>query len=294
MKNRETKCKKHKITFTALGLSVLMLAGATGTYAYFTDHHTVMNEFTFGKVKSALTETGWDSEGKNAASELRPNMTIVKDPVIKNTGDSDSYNFISFRVPYGNFAALGTFGDETTDFISKTGQCTDFDVNAGGKVDVSNKDLFKHVINETDWMLVETKTGSDYHEYTYAYATGEKASTGKMKELSPGASTSELFVNSRIRVVNLVEDEWALQNSCILTEGKNFNIPVRAYSIQTTDLAGTDGGGKTDPATVWTSVKTQVDAKYSGMATWGNTIGANDSNGNDAENHNSADARPLG
>ena len=290
MKTKEMTERKYKKAIT-LGLSALMLFGAAGTYAYFTDHHTVMNEFTVGQVKSELTEPGWTSGGKETAKEIRPNMTLVKDPVIKNTGKSASYNFISFRVPYGKFAAMGTFGAETTDFISKTGQCTDFDVNAEGKVDVTEKDLFRHVINETDWMLVETKTGADYHEYTYAYATGEKAANGLMKELAPGASTTALFKDNKIQVINLVEDEWALQNSCISTETKEFNIPVRAYSIQTTDIAGTDGNGKKDPATVWTTVKTQIDAKYSGMSAWGNTTGTNDTNGNDVKNHIATDAK---
>ena len=272
--------RKNKL---ALATGVVLLIGVIGfTAAYFTDHHSAVNEFTVGQVKTELTEEKWDEEGKEDASELRPNMTIIKDPVITNTGTSDCYNFISFRVPYGKFAALGTFGPLEINDISASGQCTDFDVNAGSGVDVENKDLFSHSVSE-GWILVETKTGKDYHEYTYAYASGENATEGTMTALANGQSTTSLFTNDKIRTVNLVEDEWALQNSCIKTENQNFNIPVRTYSIQTTDLIGTDGAGKHDPASVWKTVKAQVNAKYAGMAeeNWGNTTGPNDHKGDD-------------
>lgn len=284
MKTSEMTEKNKKKKVIALGLAgALLVGGAAGsTYAYFTDHHTVMNEFTVGKVRTDLKETQWDSSGKASAGELRPDMTIIKDPVITNTGTSDSYNFISFRIPYGKFAALGTFGKSVINGKETVGQCTDFALDAKGQVDVSEKDLFRHEVN-TGWVLVETKTGSDFHEYTYAYATGTDADTGSMKALSKSESTTALFKDNKIRAVNFVEDEWALQNSCIATEGKKFNIPVRTYSIQTTDIGGTDGAGKNDPATVWAAVKTQVDAKYAGMAEekWGNTFNQNDGNGNE-------------
>ena len=274
MKTKEmTKNSKAKKA-TAVALTLALIVGAVGaTYSYFTDHHTAMNEFTVGEVKSALTETKWDGTGKTAASELRPNMTIEKDPVIENTGTSDSYNFIAFRVPYGKFAALGAFNGK--------GQCTNFDGTATTKVNTAAKDLFKHEVN-ADWVLVEDTAAGDYHEYVYAHATGDK-STGAMTPLSKTQKTPALFVNDKIRTINLVEDEWALQKGCIATENKKFNIPVRTYSIQTTDLTDTDGAGKHDPATVWATVKAQVNAKYAGMAegTWGNTMGANNGNGND-------------
>ena len=303
MKTRKMTENSHKKKIIAMGLAGTLLFGGTigGTYAYFTDHHTVMNEFTVGKVRSELTEKEWNSSGKTAAGELRPNMTIVKDPVIKNSGNSDSYNFISFRVPYGKFAALGTFGKKEINGKEAVGQCSDFSLNATGQVDVSEKDLFNHEV-EAGWILVETKAGSDFHEYTYAYATGTDAGTGVMKALPKNESTTALFKDSKIRAINFVEDEWALQNGCVGTEEQKFNIPVRTYSIQTTDLAGTDGGGKHNPATVWATVKTQVDAKYSGMAEekWGNTVGGNDGKGNDGDygthnhdNRTASDAKPL-
>ena len=283
MKNRKIReiiSRNKSITGMAI---ILMVVGIIGfTAAYFTDHHSAVNEFTAGQVKTELTEDKWNETGKHDASELRPNMTIVKDPVIKNVGTSDCYNFISFRVPYGKFAALGTFGPLDINEISAVGQCTDFDVNVGAGVDTANKDLFKHTAAE-GWILVETKTGSDYHEYTYAYATGENATEGTMKALANGESTTSLFTSEKIRTVNLVEDEWALQKGCIATENQHFNIPVRTYSIQTTDIIGTDGAGHKDPASVWKTVKAQVNAKYEGMAeeSWGNVSGESDHKGDD-------------
>ncbi len=175
-----TKGNKKKKMVVAIVMATLFAIGATA--AYFTDHHAVMNEFTVGQVRSELTETKWDSDGsgKTAATELRTNMTIVKDPVITNTGTSDSFNFIAFRVPYEKYAALGTFGPLTVQDVVKEGQCMDFNVNADGLVDTGLKDLFKHETNEANWVLVEDSVGNGYHEYVYAYATGKNATTGKM------------------------------------------------------------------------------------------------------------------
>lgn len=295
-----TKDNKNKKKIAVAGIAALLALGVIGaTSAYFTDNHAVMNEFTVGQVKTELTEPKWDTDesGKKAATELRPNMTIVKDPVITNTGISDSFNFIAFRVPYEKYAALGTFGPVTVQDVVKEGQCTDFNVNADGLVDVSLKDLFKHETNVANWILVEDSVGAGYHEYVYAYATGKNATTGKMTALKKGQKTSALFTNDKIRAINLVEDEWAKQNGCALTENIKFNIPVRSYSIQTTDIITTDGvndTGKTDPATVWKVVKAQVNTKYAGMseAKWGNVRNANDKNGDDASVHTSAGAKP--
>lgn len=290
MKNKEEKMKNKEIKTKNAGkkgmaglMALVMTFTIAGlTAAYFTDHHGAVNEFTVGQVKTELTEDKWNEEGKKDASELRPNMTIIKDPVIKNTGTSDCYNFISFRVPYGKFAALGNFGSLDINGISVPGQCTDFDVNALAGINTDNKDLFAHKAS-AGWILVENKTGKDFHEYTYAYATGSSAAEGTMTPLAKGESTTSLFTDDKIRAVNLIEDEWAGQKECLTTENKKFNIPVRTYSIQTTDLTGTDGAGKHDPANVWKTVKSQVNAKYEGMAegTWGNVTGENDHNGDD-------------
>ncbi len=291
---RENKGKKK----VALILAAILLISAGMTTAYFTDHAAKMNEFTFGSVKSELTETNWDTseDGKKAAAQVRPNMTLVKDPVISNTGTSDSYNFIAFRVPYEKYAAVGTFGDITVNGVVKEGQCKDFDVNGAEGVDIGLKDLFKHEVNSANWILVEDKVGNGYHEYVYAYATGKDASTGTMTALKKGQKTSALFTNDRIRTINLVEDEWATQNGCVTTENIKFNIPVRTYSIQTTDIVLTDQPGdigKTDPMTVWKVVKGQVNSKYEGMAeaNWGNVRGANNTKGDDTSVHTATGAK---
>ena len=306
MKTKEMTKGNGKKKAMVLVLSASLLAGAIGfTSAYFTDHHAVMNEFTVGQVKTELTETKWDTDpsGKTAATELRPNMTIVKDPVVENTGTSDCYTFVSFRVPYSNFAALGQFGTRNINARTVVGQCDDFNVSADGSVDINYKDLFEHKVNTDSWVLVEDKAdmSGKYHEYVYAFANGTgggKADTTDMKVMKKGDKTTPLFTSDKIRTINLVEDEWAKQHGCELTENAKFNIPVRVYSIQTTDLVNTDGVndiGKTKASDVWKVVKAQVDSKYEGMkeANWGNVLGANDGKGNDASNHSAAMPKPL-
>ena len=304
--------KGRKVTaVVVLMLFILCIAGAT--YSYFTDHHAVMNEFTVGQVKTELTETKWHSDpsGKAAAKELRPNMTIVKDPVVENTGTSDCYTFIAFRVPYSNFAALGQFGPEKVNNQNVPGLCQGFDeVNASGSVNIAYKDLFRHDVNHEDFVLVENRAdmAGKYHEYVYAYANGTgntetlDPASAEMKVMHKGDKTAPLFRNEKIRVINLVEDAWAVQHTnplkLELTENKFFNIPVRTYSIQTTDIITTDGvndTGATNAADVWKVVKAQVNTKYQGMKeeNWGNVTGSNDGKGNDASNHGAANPAPV-
>ena len=304
MKNKEiTNGSKTKKAMAAALILALITGIAGATYSYFTDHHAVMNEFTVGQVKTELTETKWHSDpsGKAAAAELRPNMTIVKDPVVENTGISDCYTFIAFRVPYAEFAAMGTFGGETVNGRNVKGQCKDqFDVNAEGAVDIGFKDLFRHKVNGDNWVLVEDKADMSgrYHEYVYAYADGTgggKADTTDMKVMKKGDKTTPFFTSDKIRTINLVEDEWAKQHGCELTENRKYNIPVRTYSIQTTDIVTTDGvndTGATKASDVWKVVEAQVETKYKGMAQslWGNVSGAADMT---TENDKAVNPEPM-
>lgn len=264
---RERVNGKKKVV--AATLAALLLIGAGMTAAYFTDYASVTNEFTVGQVKTELTEPKWDTDdsGKKAALELRPNMTIVKDPTITNVGTSDAFAFISFKIPYDKFAAVGTFGPQTINGIVAEGLCSDFNVNAEGTVDKAFKDLFMHKVNSSNWILVETTANEEgkYHEYVYAYATGEDAATGEMTALKKSQKTPALFVDEKIRTINLVEDKWATANGCVATENQKFEMPVKSYTIQTTDIITTDGLNdkeSTDPAAVWKVVKAQVNSKY--------------------------------
>lgn len=267
MREKEKNMKKTSKKIMAALMAVMMLVGAAGmTSAYFTDHHAKVNQFTAGGVKTEFTEPKWDSTGKTDAAEVRPNMTIEKDPTVKNTGTSDCYTFISFRVPYGKIATVNEDGT--------------------GALDTSEKDMFEHSPS-AGWVLVDdTKKGTDYHEYTYAYATGDKT-TGTMTALAKNQSTPSLFINDKIKMVNAVEDELSSQAGCISLENLIFNIPVREYSIQTTDINGTDGTGRTAPADVWAVVKAQIDTQYKGMAEdkWGKTTGDSSMQGNDSQVH---------
>ena len=92
------KNKTVKGLAVSLGLITIMSIG--GISAYFTDTDTQTNKFTVGKVTVDLTEPEWDKypdKDNNGipdqAEDLTPNKTIVKDPVITNTGINEAFIF---------------------------------------------------------------------------------------------------------------------------------------------------------------------------------------------------------
>ena len=260
-KNEITKGTKTNRMLAASVIAV-MLIGAGAAWAYFTDHQTIVNTFTFGgNVDTELTEPKWDKDpdGQNAANAFRPNMTVTKDPVITNKGEQECFNFIAFRVPYDKFASYGTFGEKQinkTSPISVPGLCLDFDEKLTGAVNTELKDLFSFDINTANWHLVEFNIGSGYKEYVCAYAEN-----GAMKPLSKGQKTEPLFEKEKVRAINLTDDKWANANGCVSVAGKKFELPVKAYSIQSTDIGAGEGAGSKNPAEVWKVVKAQIDSK---------------------------------
>lgn len=86
---------KNKKRVVVLALAALLLvAGGTFTYAYFTDAKEQTNVITMGNVSIELTEPQFSTNtgGTNKISNVMPNQTIVKDPTITlNTGSNDAY-----------------------------------------------------------------------------------------------------------------------------------------------------------------------------------------------------------
>ena len=106
-----------KIISLSVALLLIVIAGLSATFAYFTDKDYVKNEFTVGNVKIDLTEGKWirnDATGNIEADpnggrlyegtkvstddfsatqygNLYPGMTIYKDPIVENVGSEDAY-----------------------------------------------------------------------------------------------------------------------------------------------------------------------------------------------------------
>lgn len=115
---------KKSAKLTALVLAfVLLLTAVGGTLAYLTAESSQKNVFSVGKVNISLTETVEVNNGKTGAdkvtydnrvstsngvttfSGLMPGNTIIKAPVIKNTGTNDAYVRVLVNVSNtkGNF-----------------------------------------------------------------------------------------------------------------------------------------------------------------------------------------------
>ena len=109
------KNKTVKGLAVSLGLITIMSIG--GISAYFTDTDTQTNKFTVGKVTVDLTEPEWDKypdKDNNGipdqAEDLTPNKTIVKDPVITNTGINEAFIFATVEVPCRNIIVANADG----------------------------------------------------------------------------------------------------------------------------------------------------------------------------------------
>jgi len=75
---------------------VLSLSVATGgTLAYLTDHDTVENTFTVGNVDIELTEPSYTSDNQ----PLLPGVTIPKDPMITNSGNTAAWVWMKVTLP---------------------------------------------------------------------------------------------------------------------------------------------------------------------------------------------------
>ncbi len=210
--------RKNKIIAAGIcfGLcAALVISGFT--YAYFTDTNEKVNSFSFGNVKSSVVETAFDSAGDQAHNNLAPNCTLAKDPKVVNEGSLDMYTFMKVTVPH-----------KEASYVASDGQ-----VKNGGI------DLFTYSTN-SGWVLVDTINGSDEVSYVYAYA----GSDGNLTAIAPKGETTTLFDN--ITFANVTEGQGI--------EGSTFDVTVKDYSIQTSDL----GGNKTTNASeVWSIVSNQ-------------------------------------
>ena len=100
-KKRNQKLKKKLASMTAL---VLVLAvGVWGTLAYLSTL-SVKKENTFtgsSGIKLEVEETNWDNTGRDKANSYTPNMSIAKDPKLKNTNVADGKSeYVAMRIDF--------------------------------------------------------------------------------------------------------------------------------------------------------------------------------------------------
>lgn len=182
---------KKKI-IAAAAISAAVFSSVTGVLAYLTDSKEVTNTITIGSVAIELTEPSFKAEDYKAVC---PNQKILKDPTVKNVGNSSAYIKLDVLVP-----------------TSKDGVKIVTPENTYG----TTNELFTYEINE-GWTqygkssIVEVEDNT-YTKHSYVYD----------EELEPNKSTPALF--NCIKLVNITGG----QDVC----GKSVDIPVTAYGIQ--------------------------------------------------------------
>lgn len=204
------KMKTKKIVIAAAMCLVLAIGGIS---AYFTSTDSATNTFTVGSVVIDLTEPEYD-KNPDEHSDITPNMDIVKDPTVTNTGINDAFVFIKFSIPKDSVTVANQDGTKGTNAV---------------------QELFDYTIADGWVKVAENKAGSDVNTYVYAYAAG-----GNCTALAADNSAPVLFDGSKVTFKNVIEGEGL--------EGTTLNIPVFAYGIQTTDLTADD---VTTPSAVW-------------------------------------------
>lgn len=148
MKITETLKKNKKKVAVVGALALCLTAGSIS--AFFTDSNDVTNIFKPGGVSSKLTETEYDKLGEEQRTNIAPNKTMIKDPVVTNIDTLDMYTFLKVTVP--------------------TKEVSTFDAVTGKKVEAKKQPLFTWEVND-GWILVKTVNNAETTDFYYAYGS---------------------------------------------------------------------------------------------------------------------------
>ena len=202
---------KKKTKAILCAASIIGVVGISGILAYLTDSDSAINKFTVGNVDIDLVEEQWDEaddENKNGipdyAEDIAPGTTIVKDPKVKNVGETDAYIFLKVKVPADKVVTVNADGTRKND---------------GAEVDTP---LFTYTTN-SGWAKIasadEVETDTDDNVLSYTYVYYYEDAIGKNEE------TSTLFDN--VTFANIIEG---------YEEGAEKQIDIEAYAIQKDNL----------------------------------------------------------
>lgn len=203
-------------------VAVAFIISIASVYAYYTASDNLLNTFTIGEVAIDLTEPQYDAEDSSKRSSLEPDSDITKDPMVTNEGANDAFIFIEVNIPR-----------ETVMTANRS---------TGAKIGARLQELFTFAVNN-EWKQISTDSKG---KYVFAYIGKDN----KLSALKPGETTTVLFKNSKIHLINIIEGQ-DLQE-------RQFNIPVTAYAIQSNDITGQDSS---DPITVWNILSNQKGGK---------------------------------
>jgi len=226
---------KKRTILTAVVLLLVLIIG--GLMAYFTDMEDKHNTFTVGNVAITLSEPAWETAvtgGAAKSASISPNVDLPKDPTITNDSTTNPvYVFLKVAVPcYDAGYTSGTVTRDTDafDFIKEDGT----------------------VGTNDGWVLVQTgsinpTTGDKEYLYAYAAGTGSNQMTAVPTAGSvdnnddPTNSTTPLFNSIKFKDITNEEASTIVnnyENDDTNAGADEKQVYVKAYGIQTTDLAG--------------------------------------------------------
>ncbi len=200
MKIMETLKKNKKKVAVVGALALCLTVGSIS--AFFTDSNEVTNIFKPGGVSSKLTEVEYDKAGEAQRTNIAPNKTMIKDPVVTNVDTLDMFTFLKVTVP--------------------TKEVVTYNETTGQKVPAKKQPLFTWEVND-GWSLVKTVKNADTTDFYYAYGSSDS-----MTILKPQEKTTSLFKDNHIKFINLIEGQGI--------ENTQLDVIVKDLSIQTTDL----------------------------------------------------------
>lgn len=184
--------KKKVVTFFAV--SALCGAMAIGSsMAYLTDHDSVTNKFSVGKVDIEGQEPNYTPDSDGKTNNIVSTQVIKKDPQIKNVGKNDAYVYIDVSIPIAKVITVDAAGNRLNGGVAK------------------DTELFTQNNVSKKWTLMYNKRVGNNMVYTYSYN----------EILAPGKTTDPVFTT--LTAANIVEGQL---------DGQDLNVPVHYYAIQ--------------------------------------------------------------
>ena len=154
--------KKVAAFFTAAALCGALAVGSS--MAYLTDHDSVTNKFSVGKVDIVGHEPNYTPDNDGKTNNIVPTQVIKKDPQIENVGKNDAYVYLDVSIPIAKVITVNAAGNRLNGGVAKDTEL--FSMN-----NVSKK-----------WTLMYNKRVGDNMVYTYTIPQ-KAASAWKKYEL---------------------------------------------------------------------------------------------------------------
>lgn len=208
----QTQQKKHSMVSILVALAVVAALGVGGTFAYLTyTTNQATNQLTTSTgLQAQLVEANWDPD---SATAMVPGTTVAKDPVIKNTSDSELGEWAAIEV---EFKKLGSDGQYTT--------MTEDDLTALFKV----YSIYSGT-TAPDSQATDIAVNSNWEKMTNTSEAGKRFYYYKTA-IAKDASTDSLFDN--VAILKTASQEDITELNKLFT---SWQIVVKGAAVQKLD-----------------------------------------------------------